>query len=46
MDVRRSRVDAELHAERPAELELALELAFGQDVDRVTREVQLVRHLE
>ncbi len=36
VDVRRGRVDPELHAQRPAERELALELALGEDVDCVT----------
>ena len=35
VDVRRGDVDAELHAQRPAERELALELALGQHVDGV-----------
>ena len=35
VNVRRGRVDPELHAQGPAERELALELALGEDVDRV-----------
>src|SRR4029453_15569547 len=45
VDVRRGRVDAELDAQRPAELQLALELTLGQQVDGMTREVQLPRRL-
>ncbi len=37
MHVGRGRVDAELHAEGPAERELPRELAFGQHVDGVAR---------
>ena len=39
MDVRRGDVDAELHPQRPAELQLLLEAACGQDVDGVPRQV-------
>ena len=35
VDVRRGDVDAELHAQRPAERQLLLELPLGQDVDGV-----------
>ena len=38
VDVRRGGVHAELHAQRPALLELALELALGQGVDGVAGE--------
>ena len=38
MNVGRGRIDAELHAERPAELQLAFELSFGQDVHRMARQ--------
>ena len=38
-DVRRRDVDAELDAQRPAERELLLEAAGGQEVDRVARQV-------
>jgi hypothetical protein len=36
--VRRRDVDAELHPQRPAEAELALELPGGEHVDGVARE--------
>src|SRR6476659_11362418 len=39
MNVRRRGIDTELDAERPAELQLALELSFGQDVHRMARQV-------
>jgi hypothetical protein len=39
VDVRSRGVDSELHAERTAEREAAGELAGGQAVDRVTREL-------
>ena len=39
VDVRRGDVDAELHPQRPAELQLRLEPALGQDVDRVACQV-------
>jgi len=35
VDVRRGRVDAELHAQRPALLELALEPSLREDVHRM-----------
>ncbi len=41
MNVRRGGIDAELHAQRPAELQLPLELSFGQDVDRVLEKVRV-----
>ncbi len=37
VDVRRRRVDAELHPQRAVALQLALELALGENVHRVTR---------
>ena len=37
--MRRGYIDAELHAERPSELELLLERAVRQDLDRVSRQV-------
>ena len=42
VDIGRRRVDPELDAQRSAERELALELALGQDVDRMRDEI--VRH--
>src|SRR5438552_8859700 len=39
MDVRRRRIDPELHAKRPPELQLLLEPAVGLDVDGVTSEL-------
>ena len=40
VDVRPRGVDAELHAERPAEGELRLESALGEDVDGVPGQVR------
>ena len=40
VDVGRRDVDPQLHAQRPAERELALQPAFGQDVDRVPCELR------
>ena len=37
VDVRRRDVDAQLDAQRPAELQLLLQLALRQDVDGVPR---------
>ena len=37
MDVRRGRVDPELHAQRAALLQLVREPAFGQNVHRMAR---------
>ncbi len=39
VDVGRRDVDPELHAQRPAELQLLLEAARRQDVDGVPREL-------
>src|SRR4051812_36238521 len=39
VDVGRRRIDPELHAKRPPELQLLLEPALGLDVDRVTSEL-------
>ena len=44
VDVRRRHVDSELDAQRPAELQLVLERAAGQHVDRVPRQIR-DRHL-
>ena len=38
-DMGRRHVDSKLHAQRPVEGELALELALGQDVDGVPRQL-------
>ena len=43
MDVRRGGIDAELHAQRPTKLQLRLERALGEHVDRLPRQV-LHRH--
>jgi len=43
VDVRRGRIDAELDAERPAELQLRVEPPVGKDVDRALGQV-LGRH--
>ena len=42
VDVGRGRVDAELHAERPAFLQLPLELALRQDVHGMARGRELL----
>ena len=44
VDVARRRVDPELHPQRPAERELALELSLRQHLDGVTCERSDVRH--
>ena len=44
VDVAGGRVDAELHPERPAQRELALELPLGEHLDGVTRECGEVGH--
>jgi len=37
VDIRRGRVDAELHAQRPPERELAFELPLWENVNRMPR---------
>ncbi len=39
VDMRGGDVDAELHAQRPTGSELSLELALGQNVDGVSRQL-------
>jgi hypothetical protein len=44
VDVGRGDVDAELHPQRPAERQLALEAALRQHMNRVPGQVGAIRH--
>ena len=45
VDVRRGRVDPELHAQRPAELQLLVEAAGGKNMNRMARRCERL-HVE